>query len=536
MFRKKVTALITAAAMLFCYGIPQQTAFAESDETVYFTVGSVSGTAGSSVPVSVEIQTESYIWMMGLTLQYDSSLTPVPADPADPTVPKTEADLRTSRFAKPDRELHSIYLDPERHEIYPSCTKGFRLGTFTLWFEIPADAAVGTEYPLNLKVDVLSKSLMETLSSSVTDGMITVTGQPAVTTTAAPVEAAFDITEDAIDLKLFTSSCSYPIPYTASENLDYIEWSTDNRNIWLDLSGKIDGFNFKDSSVLRGTVTAAAHFLDGTVLTDTVSVYAEDRMTTVITDPAIGTLEIVHLGTLPPAATTTAKATTTTAKAATTTAKATTTTAKAATTTAKAATTTTKTATTTTKAAAATTKAATTTTKAATTTTKAATTTTKTATTTTNTATTTTKAAATTTKTATTTTKAATTTTKATTTTAATTVTTVTTPAQTTEPAPLTGDVDENGKVSLEDVQLALKAYTKQVSGKDTELTDRQYRAANVNGDAKLSVDDVQNILIYYVTNTVAGKHLTWEALLGRQPLPYLRTEADRKRADRKTS
>ncbi len=93
--------------------------------------------------------------------------------------------------------------------------------------------------------------------------------------------------------------------------------------------------------------------------------------------------------------------------------------------------------------------------------------------------------------------------------------------------------MDGDGTVSVEDVQLALKAYTKQVSGKDTELTDRQYKAANVNGDAELSVDDVQNILIYYVNNTVAGKHLTWEVLLGRQPLPYLRTETDRKRADR---
>ncbi|MBQ9906502.1 MAG: hypothetical protein IJM46_07005, partial [Oscillospiraceae bacterium] len=46
-------------------------------------------------------------------------------------------------------------------------------------------------------------------------------------------------------------------------------------------------------------------------------------------------------------------------------------------------------------------------------------------------------------------------------------------------------------------------------------LTDAQFRAADVNQDGELSVDDAQNILIYYVTNTVSGKNITWEELLG---------------------
>ena len=89
-----------------------------------------------------------------------------------------------------------------------------------------------------------------------------------------------------------------------------------------------------------------------------------------------------------------------------------------------------------------------------------------------------------------------------------------------TEPDVLRGDTDCNGEVSIEDVQLALQAYTMRVSGKDTGLTDKQLKAADVNENGELSVDDVQNILIYYVNNTVAGKKLTWEELLGDQPQP----------------
>ena len=54
-------------------------------------------------------------------------------------------------------------------------------------------------------------------------------------------------------------------------------------------------------------------------------------------------------------------------------------------------------------------------------------------------------------------------------------------------------------------------------------LTDEQIKAADVNEDGELSVDDVQNILIYYVNNTVAGKVLTWDQLLGKQQQPQSR-------------
>ena len=47
-------------------------------------------------------------------------------------------------------------------------------------------------------------------------------------------------------------------------------------------------------------------------------------------------------------------------------------------------------------------------------------------------------------------------------------------------------------------------------------LTERQIKAANVNGDDELSVDDAQNILKYYTQKTVAGKEITWDDILGK--------------------
>lgn len=77
--------------------------------------------------------------------------------------------------------------------------------------------------------------------------------------------------------------------------------------------------------------------------------------------------------------------------------------------------------------------------------------------------------------------------------------------------------MDGNDEVSVEDAQLALKSYTKRIAGVDMGLTEEQIKAADVNEDGELSVDDAQNILIYYVNNTVAGNVLTWEQLLGKQ-------------------
>ena len=99
-------------------------------------------------------------------------------------------------------------------------------------------------------------------------------------------------------------------------------------------------------------------------------------------------------------------------------------------------------------------------------------------------------------------------------TTEATTETAVTTTAEPAQAAFLRGDVDDNGTVDVTDAQLTLAAYARRIAGKPLGLTDPQFRAANVNLDEQLSVEDAQFILKYYARNTVAKNPTTWEELL----------------------
>ena len=98
------------------------------------------------------------------------------------------------------------------------------------------------------------------------------------------------------------------------------------------------------------------------------------------------------------------------------------------------------------------------------------------------------------------------------------------------EPAPITysiqffdmdprqrGDCNLDGEVSVEDAQDTLKAYTETVAGKADGLSDAQRRTADVNADSTVSVEDAQYILKYYVSNTVAGRKVTWDALLAEK-------------------
>ncbi len=147
------------------------------------------------------------------------------------------------------------------------------------------------------------------------------------------------------------------------------------------------------------------------------------------------------------------------------------------------------------------------------TTTETTTSTTETTTSTTETTTSTTETTTSTTETTTSTTEATTSTTVATTT-EATTETTVTTTAEPAQAAFLRGDVDDNGTVDVTDAQLTLAAYARRIAGKPLGLTDSQFRAANVNLDEQLSVEDAQFILKYYARNTVAKNPTTWEELL----------------------
>ncbi len=78
----------------------------------------------------------------------------------------------------------------------------------------------------------------------------------------------------------------------------------------------------------------------------------------------------------------------------------------------------------------------------------------------------------------------------------------------------LPGDVILDGKVSIEDAQEALKAYTEQVAGNSSGLNDVQIRHADINKDNTVGVEDAQLILKYYTEKYVAGRDVTWEALL----------------------
>ena len=86
--------------------------------------------------------------------------------------------------------------------------------------------------------------------------------------------------------------------------------------------------------------------------------------------------------------------------------------------------------------------------------------------------------------------------------------------------------MDGDGKVSVEDAQLALNTYVKNMAGKDNNLTEQQVKAADVNADGIVSVDDAQSILNYYVKNVLSSSAITWDELLGRnkqtQPRPAL--------------
>ncbi|MBQ9905272.1 MAG: leucine-rich repeat protein [Oscillospiraceae bacterium] len=95
-------------------------------------------------------------------------------------------------------------------------------------------------------------------------------------------------------------------------------------------------------------------------------------------------------------------------------------------------------------------------------------------------------------------------------------------PAESTEI--LTGDINGDGTVSVEDAQLALLAYVQTMAGLESGLTEQQTKAGDINGDNTVSVEDAQNILIYYVNNTISDIPTTWETLLGKIGEQYIRT------------
>lgn len=80
-------------------------------------------------------------------------------------------------------------------------------------------------------------------------------------------------------------------------------------------------------------------------------------------------------------------------------------------------------------------------------------------------------------------------------------------------PAPLPGDLNGDGKDSVDDAQNALRAYTNLVAHKPSGLAAYRTKAADTDGDGQITVSDVQYILQYY-TMQLAGKAVTWEQLI----------------------
>ena len=75
--------------------------------------------------------------------------------------------------------------------------------------------------------------------------------------------------------------------------------------------------------------------------------------------------------------------------------------------------------------------------------------------------------------------------------------------------------MDGDGEVGAEDAQRTLIEYVRTLSGLAGRFTEAQRLAGDVNSDGAISVEDAQMILRYYVCNTLSGRSVTWEELLG---------------------
>ena len=56
------------------------------------------------------------------------------------------------------------------------------------------------------------------------------------------------------------------------------------------------------------------------------------------------------------------------------------------------------------------------------------------------------------------------------------------------------------------------------------KLTAEQIKAADIDGNGEISVEDAQWILKYYTEKYVAGKDITWDDIFSKkkQALPFL--------------
>lgn len=69
----------------------------------------------------------------------------------------------------------------------------------------------------------------------------------------------------------------------------------------------------------------------------------------------------------------------------------------------------------------------------------------------------------------------------------------------------ITGDLDGDDSITINDAYNALQAYSSVAAGLDSGLTDEQMKAADVDGDGKLTIMDAYKILLYYATKSAGG-------------------------------
>ncbi len=80
---------------------------------------------------------------------------------------------------------------------------------------------------------------------------------------------------------------------------------------------------------------------------------------------------------------------------------------------------------------------------------------------------------------------------------------------------PLQGDADSDGEITVADAQRTLDAAVHISAGNDSGLTDVQFAAADVSGDGAVTIEDAQFILTYYTRNSLSGRSLTWDQVIG---------------------
>ncbi|MGN0584534.1 MAG: hypothetical protein ACI4JD_03670 [Ruminococcus sp.] len=71
------------------------------------------------------------------------------------------------------------------------------------------------------------------------------------------------------------------------------------------------------------------------------------------------------------------------------------------------------------------------------------------------------------------------------------------------------GDVDDNGRIEINDARLALMEYARLSAGMDSLLIDKQKTAADINENSKTEISDAAKILQYYA-NVSAGMDPLW--------------------------